>query len=65
MTLPCLIFVTMGNIPSKSYRKAQNTHFIFGNVFPKLVPSMRYFEKYCGAREAADGNMAARHRLGK
>jgi len=31
----------MKNVSDKSYREIQNTHFVFSNIFPKIVPFMR------------------------
>jgi len=31
----------MRNESDKSYREEQNTHFVFSNLFPKIVPFMR------------------------
>jgi hypothetical protein len=31
----------MENVADKSYRENQNTHFMFNNFFPKIVPFMR------------------------
>jgi len=31
----------MTNISDKSCRENENTHFMFGNFFPKIVPFMR------------------------
>jgi hypothetical protein len=33
------------------------THFVFNNVFLKIVSFMRYVEKYGRARQAADNNI--------
>jgi hypothetical protein len=30
------------------------THFVFNNVFPKIVPFMRYVAKYCRAGQATN-----------
>jgi len=35
-----------------SCRDNQNTDFIFNNFFVKIVPFMRYVEKYCTVRQA-------------
>jgi len=32
-------------------------HIMFDNIFPKIVPFMRYLEKLDGVVQAADGNM--------
>jgi hypothetical protein len=50
----------MGNVPNKSCRENQNTHFMPSDLFPKIVPVTRYVEKCGGVREAADDNTAAR-----
>jgi hypothetical protein len=36
----CGIIFKMRNISDKSCREDQNTHFIFNNFFPKIVPFM-------------------------
>jgi hypothetical protein len=36
-----LILLRMRNVSDKSCRENQNTHFMFSNVFPKIVPFMR------------------------
>jgi len=33
-------------------------HFMFNNVLAKIVPFIRYMEKYCRAEKATDDNMA-------
>jgi hypothetical protein len=39
--------------------KNQNTHFVFKKAFFfKIVPFMRYVEKYCRAEQTTDGSMA-------
>jgi hypothetical protein len=35
------ILLTVRNVSDKSCRENQNTHFMFNNVFPKIVPFMR------------------------
>ena len=49
MTISRWILLRMRNVSNKSYRENQNTHFIFNNVFPKIVPLWDNVEKYCGA----------------
>jgi hypothetical protein len=39
------ILFRMRNISDKSCREYQNTHFMFYNFFPKIVPLMRYCGK--------------------
>ena len=36
-----LILLKIRNVVDKSCRKNQNTHFMFNNLFPKIVPFMR------------------------
>ena len=47
----------MRNVSDKSCREIKNTHFMFNNFFPKIVPFMGYVEKYCRAGQATDDNM--------
>jgi hypothetical protein len=35
------VLLRMRNVSDKSCRENQNTHFVFGNFFPKIVPFMR------------------------
>jgi hypothetical protein len=53
----------MRNVSEKSCRGKRNTHFIFSNFFPKMVPFMRYVEKYGTARQATDDNIIRRMRF--
>jgi hypothetical protein len=39
------------------------THFMFNKYFPKIVPFMRYVEKYDTARQATDDNIIRRMRF--
>jgi hypothetical protein len=48
----------MRNVLDESCREKQNTLFMFSNFLPKIVPLWDNVEKYVGAREAADDNMA-------
>ena len=41
MTMLPSILLRMTNIPDKSCRENQNTHFMFNNSFPKIVPFMK------------------------
>jgi hypothetical protein len=50
------------NVLDKSCRGNQNTRLIFNNIFPKVVPFMRYVKKFGGAREATD-NITERMRF--
>jgi hypothetical protein len=44
----------MRNVLDKSCRENQNTHFIFNNFFPKILPFMSNVEKFGGARRATN-----------
>jgi hypothetical protein len=35
------VLLRMRNVSDKSCRENQNTHFVFGNTFSKIVPFMR------------------------
>ena len=35
------VLVRMRNVSDKSCRENQNTHFVFSDFFPKIVPFMR------------------------
>jgi len=48
----------MRNVSGKICRENHSAHFMFSNVFLKVMPFMRYVEKYSKARQAADYNMA-------
>jgi hypothetical protein len=41
MTISRWLLRRIRNVSSKSCRKNQNTHFVFSNFFPKVVPFMR------------------------
>jgi len=41
MTISCWILLRMTNALDKSCRENQNTHFVFNNVYQKIVPFMR------------------------
>jgi hypothetical protein len=43
ISLPVLL--RMSNVSNESCRKNQNTHFVFSNFLPKIVPFMRQCEK--------------------
>ena len=45
MTISRWIILRMKNVSNKSCRENQNTHFIFSNFFPKIVPFMRQCRK--------------------
>jgi len=40
-TISRSVLLRMRNVSDKSCREIQNTHFIFSNVFTKIVPFMR------------------------
>jgi hypothetical protein len=54
MIISLWILLRMRNAPDESCRENQSTHFMFNNVFPKIVPFMRFVEKYGRAWEATD-----------
>jgi len=43
----------MRNVSDKSCRENQNTHFVFSNFFPKIVPFMRKCGKHIVERGGA------------
>jgi hypothetical protein len=45
LIISSLIFLIMGNTSDKSSRESQNRHFMFINVFLKIWPFIRCFEK--------------------
>jgi len=47
----------MRNVSDKSRRENQNARFVFNNFILKIVPFMRYVEKYGGVGQATDGNI--------
>jgi hypothetical protein len=47
----------MRNASGKSCIENQNTHFMFNNLFPKIVPFVREFGKYGTARQATDDSI--------
>jgi hypothetical protein len=55
------LFIRMRNVWDRSCRENQNMYSVVSKVFPKIVPFMRYVEKYCRAGQATDGNMAHTH----
>jgi hypothetical protein len=57
------ILLRMRNVPDKHCRETQNTHFIFNNFFPKVVPFIDNVEKYDRTRRATDENIIWRMRI--
>ena len=49
-----LVLFRMRNVSNKSCRKNQNTHFVFSNSFPRIVPFLDNVEKYSRAGQATD-----------
>jgi hypothetical protein len=47
MTLSRWLLLIVKKSSNKSYRENQNTHFVFSNFLPKIVPSVRYCRKSC------------------
>jgi len=41
LIMSCSVLLKMRNISEKSYRENEKTHFIFNNLFPKILPIMR------------------------
>ena len=60
-----LILLRIKNISDKRCSDTQNTHVAFSTLFffSKIVPFMRYVEKYCRAGQATDDSMAHAHSL--
>ena len=50
------VLLRMINVSDKSCRENQNIHFVFSNVFSKIVSFMGYVEKYRTARQTTDDN---------
>jgi len=48
----------MRNVSDISCRESQNTHFMFNNFLPLIVPLRNSVEKYCRVGLATDDNMA-------
>ena len=51
-----IILLRVKNCSDRSCRENQNTHFMFNNIFPKIVPLGDNVEKYGAARQATDDN---------
>ena len=51
------VLFRMRNVSDKCCRENQNTHFVFNNVFPEIVPFMGKVEKYGTVRQATADNM--------
>jgi hypothetical protein len=56
-----LFRLRMRNVSDKNHGENHNIHFTFSNFFSKIVPFMRYVEKYIRAGEFTDDNMAHAH----
>jgi hypothetical protein len=52
------VLLRMRNVPDKSCREYQNTHFTFNNFFWKSLHLWGNLEKYSRAGQATDNNMA-------
>ena len=64
MTVSRSVLLRTRNVSNKRCTENQNTHFMCGKFFPKILPFMSYCRKrWCGEREATDENMAARCKL--
>jgi hypothetical protein len=53
----------MRNVSDKGCRENQNTHFMFSNFFPKIVPFMKKCGKIRRDRRATDDNITRRMRF--
>jgi hypothetical protein len=57
----CVIFhwiiLGMWNVPDKSCRESQNTHFMFSNFSAKIVLFIWYIKKYGRARQVTGNNI--------
>ena len=62
LTIPRSVLLRMRNAAYKSCRVNKNTHFMFSNIFPKIVP-WDNVEKYCTAQRATDANIMRRMRF--
>jgi hypothetical protein len=61
MTKSRKILIRMKNVSNETWRENQNTYFMFNKSFSRKSCLLRdNVKKYGGARETADGNMAAR-----
>jgi len=47
----------MRNISDKSYEENQNTHFVFSDCIPNIVPFVIYVQIYGGAIQATDNDI--------
>jgi len=57
------VLLRMRTVSNKSCRKIRNTHFVFNNIFPKVVPYMRHVQKYGKARQTTDDNIIRSRRF--
>jgi hypothetical protein len=57
MTIPRQILLKTRNVSDKNCRSYQNTHFVFSNLFSKVVPFVRYCGKNGITRQATDGDI--------
>ena len=51
----------MKNIADQSFRENQNTHFMFSNIFPKIVPLWDNTEKYCNTGQDTEYGASVLH----
>ena len=55
LIISCSVLFRMRNAADKSFRENKNTHFLFSNIFLKIVQWDK-MEKYCTAQQATDAN---------
>jgi hypothetical protein len=60
MPISFRIPLRMRNISNQSCTENQNTHFMFSNFSPKIVPFVRWCRTCCRSREAADNTAPMR-----
>jgi len=57
------VSLRLRNVSDRSCRENRNTHFVFRNFPPKIVPFMRNVEKYDRAGQATDDNIIRHMRI--
>ena len=62
MVISLSVLLRMRNVSDKICRKNRNTHFVFNNYFPKIVPVYEImWKKCCTTGQATDDNTAQAH----
>jgi len=60
--IPLSVILRVSSVSDHSCRESRNRHFMFNNLFSKIVPFLwDNVEKYCTAAQATDDNMAHAH----